>query len=279
MIRNGRDIPTGTVVSTQVCVVGTGPAGVTVAWELQKAGIKVVLLEGARVYATLKDSWPDKVLLYDGESGGLFVHNEPNFLILPFIEHEHPAWERERIYGGTGAHWGGQSRPFDPIDFEARPGYPGWPINRKDLDPWYDRASKLCYLQGDYNGGENFDARYWAQKALLDAQVPELEGFDVEMYQFLGGRFLNFATRQFEDGRTIGETDVDVIQNATLIDIDQQSGGVAKLRVGSMNTDVEPRKATEFTIKADIYVLACGAVENARLMLLSNAGNEHGKVG
>jgi choline dehydrogenase-like flavoprotein len=46
-----------------------------------------------------------------------------------------------------------------------------------------------------------------------------------------------------------------------------------------MDTSIPPQKATEFTIKADAYVLACGAVANARQLLLSNAGNEYDKVG
>ena len=46
MIRNGKDIANGTVISTQVCVIGSGPAGITAAWYLQKAGVKVTLIEG-----------------------------------------------------------------------------------------------------------------------------------------------------------------------------------------------------------------------------------------
>lgn len=41
MIRNGKDIADGTVVSTEVCIVGSGPAGITAAWHLQQAGVKV----------------------------------------------------------------------------------------------------------------------------------------------------------------------------------------------------------------------------------------------
>lgn len=278
MIRNGRDIPTGTVLSTQVCVIGSGPAGITAAWQLQKAGIKVILIEGSRDYGTnWKASWPDKFLLYNGEADGLFATNEPEFLILPYVQHQHPAWERERVYGGTSTHWGGQSRPEDPIDLEKRPGFPGWPINRDDLDPYYAEASALCNLHGDYNlHGDNFSAEYWA--GMLQAQVPTLAGFDVEMYQFVGGSYLNFATRTF-DGITIGESSVDVILNASLLNIDHQQGSVSELRVASMDTSIPPQKATEFTIKADAYVLACGAVANARQLLLSNAGNEHDQVG
>lgn len=277
MIQNGKDIASGTVLTTQVCVVGTGPAGVTAAWQLQKAGIRVVLIEGSRDYGTdWRKSWPDKVLLYNGEAVGLFTHNEPEFLILPTDTHP-PASERERVFGGTSAHWGGQSRPEDPIDLEARPGFPGWPMTREDLDPYYSQASTLCQLHGDYNlHGDNFSAEYWA--GVLKAQVPVLDGFDVEMYQYVRAQDLNFATRTF-DGITIAQSPVEVILNASLLAIDHQQGRVSCLRVASMDDANPPKKATEFTIKADAYVLACGAVANARQLLLSNAGNEHDLVG
>ena len=276
MIKHGRDIPTGTVLQTQVCIIGTGPAGVTAAWCLHKAGVKVILIEGSRCYAQWEESWPDKVLLYNGEAVGLFATNEPEFLILPFDGGTSPARERERVYGGTSAHWGGQSRPEDPIDLAVRPGLPGWPINRPDLDPYYAQASLLCNLHGDYNvNGDNFTAEYWAN--ILQAEVPNLDGFDTEMYQFIGQDYLNFSTRTF-DGMPI-ESWVEVILNASLLNIDHTQGSVSELRVASMGTGNHPQPATEFTIRADAYVLACGAVANARQLLLSNAGNEYDMVG
>jgi choline dehydrogenase-like flavoprotein len=277
MITDGRNIANGTLIRTRVCIIGSGPAGITAAWELQKAGIDVTLIEGSRAYPSYQDSWPDKYLLYNGVSDGLFTTNEPEFLVLPYVRHQNSAWERERFYGGTSTHWGGQSRPEDPIDLEARPGFPGWPVTRADLDPYYAQASKLCVLNGDYKlNGENFSNEYWAK--MLQAQIPVLDGFDVEMYQFVGGKYLNFATRTF-DGITIGQSPVNVIVNASLLDINHQQGEVVGLRVASMDQSIPPKKATEFTVRADVYVLACGAVANARQLLLSNAGNENDQVG
>jgi choline dehydrogenase-like flavoprotein len=41
-----------------------------------------------------------------------------------------------------------------------------------------------------------------------------------------------------------------------------------------MNDDQQnPQKATEFTVNADVYILACGTVANARQLLLSGVGN------
>src|SRR5262249_39843090 len=159
---------------------------------LQKAGLKVTLIEGSRdVGNVLRASWADKVLLYDGVADGLFATNESDFLILPYRGHTSPAWERERIFGGTSAHWGGQSRPLDPITFRKRPGFPGWPISREDLDRYYAQAAAFCKLHSD-----DFSAKYWAN--VLQADVPQLAGFDAEMYQFIGGNYLNFATRSFD---------------------------------------------------------------------------------
>jgi choline dehydrogenase-like flavoprotein len=273
MIRNGKDIPGGMTVTTQVCVIGSGPAGVTAAWWLQKQGLKVTLIEGSRDYRGVdwKASWPDKVLLYNGVADGLFATNEPEFLIRPNDDATDSPWERERVFGGTSTHWGGQSRPLDPIAFEKRPGFPGWPIKRSDLDPYYKQAAAFCKLHSD-----DFSAQYWA--GVLQAEDPHLAGFDTEMYQFIGGSYLNFATRTF-DGITIGQSAVDVILNASLLDIYHSNGVVTALWVASMDDSSPPQRATTFAIKADVYVLACGAVANARQLLLSNAGNEHDQVG
>ncbi|MBV9992140.1 MAG: GMC family oxidoreductase [Alphaproteobacteria bacterium] len=274
MIRNGKDIPDGTVIETQVCIVGSGPAGITAAWYLQKAGIKVTLIEGSRDFRDTnyipEASWPDKELLYNGTADGLFATNERDFLIRPYAYNTSPS-ERERVFGGTSTHWGGQSRPLDPVTFEKRAYFPGWPINRQDLDPYYAKAAALCLLDPD------FSAEHWAE--VLDSDAPHLDGFDTEMYQFIGPNYKVFSTRPFEGpgGITIGESAADVILNASLLEMNHAQGVVDSLRVASM--DDRSKKATEFTIKAGIVVLACGAVANAQQMLLSNVGNEYDQVG
>src|SRR6266481_4594726 len=100
MISNGKNITSPQ--KAQVCVIGSGPAGVTAAWELSQAGLDVILLDGARQldYSRPKyyeQSWPDKVKLYNGVADGIFTDNEPKFLILPYDGHRGPAWERERV--------------------------------------------------------------------------------------------------------------------------------------------------------------------------------------
>lgn len=288
MIRDGQTI--NSEQCADVCVIGTGQAGITAAWELHKAGKNVLLLDGSRMpkggYNNPEDpnyvtqSYSTKKLLYGGNAAGLFKTNEPEFLILPQYLDQSPS-ERERAYGGTSTHWGGQSRPFDPIVFEARPGFIGWPIDRSDLDPYYGHASRLCHLVGEYEkdgvSGYNFSTEFWAEREGLK-EIPDLEGFNVEMYQFMATDFLNFAIRSFRDEKAqkdgqIGDF-VDVIVNATVLDIETENGSVCHLKVASMTDGEDPQKATEFTVKADAYILACGAVANAQRLLLSEIGSD-----
>lgn len=282
MITNGKDITTAQ--TAQVCIIGSGPAGITAAYELSKAGLDVILLDGARQldyseYQYFKKSWPDKVKLYNGLADGVFADNEKEFLIVGYDRYtsQFPT-ERERVYGGTSTHWGGQNRPLDAITFEKRPGFPGWPITREDLDPYYKKACAINHLYGDYGtNGANFTAEFWVsemKKQGIQAEITQLENFDTEMYQFMSGQWLNFATRTF-DGTTIGDSSVRVIVNATLLNIVEQGGSVRHLNVASMNDDpAQPQSVHEFTVTADVYILACGAVENARQLLLSGVGND-----
>ncbi len=274
MITNGISYSDGDVVKTDVCIIGSGPAGITAAWHLQAAWAgrkKITLIEGSR-QVDLQTSRQDKKLLYGGAAEGLFQRNhESDFLTRPNYEGESPS-ERERIYGGTSLHWGGQCRPLDPVTFKKRPGFPGWPISRDDLDPYYKKAGTFLSLHGDFSADDwekVFTADYWANE--LGAEAPKLTAFDAEMYQF---RYVNFAKQRFDGEHQIGDL-VDVILNASLLDIDHIGGHVTRLHVASMKMeDGKLKKATKFAIEANAYVLACGTVANARQLLLSNVGND-----
>lgn len=288
MIEDGTKYLGGPPLETQVCIVGTGQAGITLAWYLLRQGIDVTLLEGSRVYNPAGPNAPvpndsaylynENELLYNGESVGVFAHNEPQFVIRPAPKTGNGTpRERERIYGGTSTHWGGQARPLDAITFEERPGFPGWPITREDLDPAYAEACKFLDLYGPYYApdgiaGYNFTSSFWGSE--LGQQVADLEGFDVDMYQFVPSQNLQFQARQV-DGQTIGESNPRVIVNASLLNIVQQGGNVSEVTVGVLDDDrSNPKVLGEFTVSAKVFVLACGAVANARQLLLSDVGND-----
>lgn len=272
MITNGNSIDNGETLKAQVCVVGSGPAGVTVAWFLQKAGIDVILLEGSRQTDTTRNNyqntWPDKTLLYNGKATGQFATNEPQFLIRGNDSYPNSPTERERAYGGTSTHWGGQSRPLDAVALEGRgANYPAWPISRAELEPYYVAAAAFCKLHG-----ADFTADFWAN--LLGDTDPKLEGFETAMYQFIGGNYLDFATSDL-GGSTIGDSNAKVIQNATLLNINHSGGKVTSLSVGTMNDATPPAQLKSFTVVADQYIMALGAVANARQLLLAGIPNDN----
>src|SRR6266516_3710694 len=132
---DARTLPNGSVLEADLCIVGAGAAGISMALEWIGSRHKVLLLEGGGLdyEAAMQD-------LYRGESVG-----------LPYYPLQAA---RLHYFGGTTGHWAGFCSTLDPIDFEKRAWVPhsGWPIRREDLDPFYARAQPLLEL-GPYEYG------------------------------------------------------------------------------------------------------------------------------
>ena len=127
MFIDARSVPIGTVIETDVCIVGAGAAGITLAREFINSGSRVILLEsgGAEPEQATQD-------LYAGGDIG-----RP-YEIFPA--------SRLRYFGGTTNHWGRVWCDMpNPIDFEEREGVPhsGWPFSLSYLEPWYRRAQPV----------------------------------------------------------------------------------------------------------------------------------------
>ena len=107
-------------INCDYCIVGSGPAGITLANSLDKK-YKIVLCEAGDFLQT--DSSTD---CYKGE-----VIGDPYFELDVC---------RLRQFGGTSGHWGGWSRTLDDVDFVKKNlnklAY--WPIEKKDLDIYLD---------------------------------------------------------------------------------------------------------------------------------------------
>ena len=131
MFVDARSVPPGTVIETEVCIVGAGAAGITLAREFINSGFRVALLESGDF--DFQDKTQD---LYGGANIGR-RYFDPKDVGL-----------RLRYFGGTTNHWGGWCAPLDPLDFEEREGVPhsGWPFSRDYLEPWYRRAQMVLQL-------------------------------------------------------------------------------------------------------------------------------------
>ena len=112
----------------EICIFGSGPAGLTLAVTLASAGRKVFLVEaGGLDYDEASQD------AYRGE-----VVGDPYFDLSE---------ARLRYFGGTSNHWTGWSRPLTPGDFLPNPArQAAWPITAGDLEPFDDRACDILEI-------------------------------------------------------------------------------------------------------------------------------------
>jgi len=142
MHTDARKIEEGSIIEGDICIVGAGAAGISMALEWIGTPYKVILLEGGGF--DYEQAMQD---LYAGKTTG---------------QHYFPLQScRLHYFGGTTGHWAGFCSNFDEIDFQKRDWIPhsGWPITKKDLDPFYARAQKNLDL-GPYEYG----FEYWQKQ-------------------------------------------------------------------------------------------------------------------
>jgi choline dehydrogenase-like flavoprotein len=253
MLIDARSMPDGARLQTDVCVIGAGAAGITLARELANTKINVCLLEGGGL--TFEDSSQS---LYSGESVG-----------IPYFDLR---LVRLRYFGGTTNHWGGWCRPLDPIDFEARPGLPysGWPIGRPDLDPYYQRAHAVCQV-----GPYDYEVGPWEKPGYQRLPISE-DQLVTEMMRHSPPT--RFGTVYKEDIARASNITAYLHANVLELVVTPEASNVSAVRVVTTG-------GNEFRVEAKVFILATGAIENARLLLASNSvrskglGNENDLVG
>lgn len=255
MHTDARQLENGSTIEGELCIVGAGAAGISMALEWVGRGRRVLLLEGGGF-----DPDPRMQDLYRGE-----VVGQPYFPLEA---------ARLHYFGGTTNHWAGLCAPFDPIDFEARDWVPhsGWPITRADLDPFYARAQTLLDL-GPYEYG----ADHWGRQDGGRARLPLDESVVwTKMWQF--SKPTRFG-RKYRDA-IVGARDVHLYTHANVVELEADEGAraVTGLRVRTL-------EGKEHRVRARHYVLACCSIQNARLLLGSDRqargglGNAHDLVG
>ena len=139
MFVDARSVSENTVVEYDICIIGAGAAGITLAREFIGQEFRVCLLESGG-------------LEFDAATQSLYKGKNTGPVKIELDE------ERMRYFGGTTNLWGGCCRPLDEEDFEERDWVPnsGWPFRRAELEPYYKRAHKLCQL-----GPFNYDIDAW----------------------------------------------------------------------------------------------------------------------
>ena len=241
---DGRAVPRDTELTADLCIIGAGAAGISMALELAGGPLSVLMLESGGF-----DPDPQTQALARGEVVGL-----PTFPLEV---------SRLRFFGGTTGHWGGFCRAFDPIDFEARPWVPhsGWPITRDEVAQHYDRAHELCQV-----GPPDYEPDQWD---LPDTPPLPLGGKDIRTRLVQFSPPTRFGVRYRDAVVKAPNISVYLNSNVTSIRPDANGKTIAHLDVATLS-------GNRFTVKARNYVLAVGGIENARMLLASNQVMQHG---
>jgi choline dehydrogenase-like flavoprotein len=228
-----------TTLQADVCVVGSGAAGITVASALAHSSFSLVVLEAGGT--TIE---PAAQALYRSEIAGL--------------EHGGIHELRFRVFGGTTTRWAGQALPLMDIDLQARTWIPssGWPIARGDLEPYYQRACELLEIPAFLPSGSNGE----------QSPIEYSPGFDPARMVALVSRFSprpNFASSH--GARLASRTNVRVVLRANVTELvtDAAATCVALARARGLS-------GREIAVRAGVFVVCAGGIETPRILLASD---------
>ena len=249
MIIDGDLLDNGTIIDTQVCIVGGGGAGITLALELQKRLSDVVLLESGGEQYT-----PEAQQLYEAAKKA--------------DDYPDPSFSRLRFLGGATNHWANNTSPLDPIDFERRDWVPhsGWPITYQDLDDYYRRAGSYCGV-----GEDGYDTDYWVRQLGMQDVVAKSTMFETGMAKASSPpvRFYTEFKQGLKDSASIR-----VYMHANFVDTSVNEDGVVTEVIFKSLRD--PGKTHK--VRARTVVFCMGGLENARMLLHINR-NHSGAIG
>jgi choline dehydrogenase-like flavoprotein len=263
MIVDARSLPQNQVVETDICIVGSGTAGMTLAREFIGQEFRVCLLESGGLK-------PDQATqaLYRGENIG-----HPYFTLDS---------ARARYFGGSTNRWhiaigdncvGARMRPLDEIDFEKRDWVPysGWPFSKSHLDPYYHRAQVICKIEPPTYATEGWED---------PQETPRLPfvGDSVKTVIFKFGSRYPFISNYSKEITQASNITTYLYANVVEIETNETAQTVTRLRVACL-------QGNKSWVSAKLFILATGAIEIPRLLLLSNKtqcaglGNQNDLVG
>ncbi len=279
--RDLRSMPHGIEIYADIAIVGGGPAGIAIAREFADTAIRVLVIEsgGCEYEADIQS-------LNAVENIGEPLAQMPTATqgrgydgALAWLN-DIPAFElRNRMLGGSSHTWIGKCAAFDETDFALRPWLrlSGWPLERKQLLPFLERAGKILNL-----GPNRYDESLFA---LLHTS-PEDLGLDQRQLRPFFWQFSHMHHPRAEPTRfsclahDTKASNIDFLTHATVTRINVADQG---RRVSSL--DLASSIGRTATVQASTIVLCGGGIENARLLLASNAvvptgiGNRHDVVG
>jgi choline dehydrogenase-like flavoprotein len=239
MIDDASHILQGETITTDIAIIGGGVAGITIARTLANSRYNITLLESGSL------EFDNNVQeMYAGEYQARDSFNLTS--------------SRLRYFGGSSNHWAGNCMTLQDSDFKHRDWIPysGWPIRKDDLSEYYRQAEKICEI-----GPSHLDVYNNRQLLPLPDITFDTAKFSHDVMQ--KSPPTRFGTRYRED--IIQAENIHCLLNANVTDIQPDTNGKTISRV-----QVTTLSGKQFNVVARHYILACGGIENARLLLHAN---------
>lgn len=250
--------PADEELEAEVCVIGAGPAGALLAEALARRGVRTLLVE----------SGPPLGAARDPRLAGLDAYEVVGPLAYPL------AASRFRGCGGTSNLWTGTCPRLRPDDFAPHgctPPDAPWPIAYADLEPYYEAAEAALRVRG-VDGLAAAPPRRAPFPRPLRWEVPNLRRLAGRAavalplqplpYSDDRGRPVNVAARQVAAFAAAPHAALLTGHTVRRLQCDgDRVDGVLVQALGG-----PPRR-----LRGRCYVVACGGVESARLLLLSRA--------
>jgi choline dehydrogenase-like flavoprotein len=232
-----------------VCIVGAGAAGLTIAHQLIGFGHRVLLIEGGGLSRWERKSQRLNKTYNVGES----------------FDGAHCG--RFRGIGGTTSAWAGQVAELDEVDFLDRKWIDGssWPIKKADLERFYVRARELEGTQSLHHD----DSEVW--KEIKTKEPPLSEDLHISFSRYCPEKkFAKVFAATTKDER------LKIILHANALEMIPLpgTGKIESLRFRSL-------EGRESTCSAHNFILCLGGIESSRFLLNQKFApwNEHDLVG
>jgi len=258
-----------------VCIIGSGPAGTILGTSLVKKGIRTLIIEsGGSVLRWIFDSRLKDLASYQ-------VSGDADYP----LKHS-----RARAIGGTSNFWTGRCTRFHPSDFEIHPYTPRdnpWPINYRDLEPYYDKAEQSLRVRGG-NASEYAPPRKSTYPLPRKTDISGLRAIVQKTGVILDDSPTATPSKSFRFFRVQKEILPTFLSSpyGTLV-----SGvDVTRLMTNSKReisgAELTLPDGEKKTVRGKIFVVACGGIESPRLLLFSSneqfpngIGNSNDMVG
>jgi hypothetical protein len=246
MITDSRTIPDNTELKCDLCIVGAGAAGITLALQFVQSKHSVIVLE----------------------SGGEKLNTQQQKLNHgDVLDGVHPpiSLYRPRRLGGSTVSWGGRCVPLDEQDFRKRPHVPlsGWPIDLCALLPYYERAQRL--LEAGVFDYSSVTALPRCDELIEGFRDPDILTQSLERFSPPTNFWKRYRAKLAESAT------VTVIKHATCLRLSGHRA-VTVLECASAG-DVR------FKVRPRLVVLAVGGLEVVRVLAHSGYGNHSGNLG